>query len=306
MDFPVTTRIDTDKCTGCGLCVEVCPSDTLSMRADESSGKMVAVITGEYSLQCDHCAAVCPEEAITLSNIEPRSLKLDTMPMPETYADTTLEPAEFIHLIHQRRSCREYRKKPLSRDVLSDLVKIGTMAPSGTNCQLWTFTLLNSHDSVTRLGEAIGHFFRLFNKIAKFPPVRLLSKVLPRDPIGLYNREFHERVARALREYDEHGRDRLFYGAPSVILVGSKPGGSTPKEDALLAAQNILLAAHAMGLGTCLIGLAVEAIRIDPRIRRLLELGPSEQIHAVITVGYPKVHYHRPAGRRHVTPRWFE
>ena len=42
-----------------------------------------------------------------------------------------------------------------------------------------------------------------------------------------------------------------------VRFVATAPGASSPKEDALLASQNILLAAHAMGLGTCLIGFAV-------------------------------------------------
>ena len=49
-------------------------------------------------------------------------------------------------------------------------------------------------------------------------------------------------------EWEQNGRDLLFHGATAVIVVASKPGGSNPKEDALLATQNILLAAHSMGL----------------------------------------------------------
>jgi len=89
-------------------------------------------------------------------------------------------------------------------------------------------------------------------------------------------------------------------------VVGSAPGGSCPAEDALLAAQNILLAAHALGLGTCLIGFAVSAMRKDRRIQLLLKIPREESVHAVIAVGHPAVTYQRPAGRKKAVLRFAE
>jgi nitroreductase len=85
--------------------------------------------------------------------------------------------------------------------------------------------------------------------------------------------------------------------------VGSEPGASCPAEDALLATQNILLAAHAMGLGTCLIGFAVEAIRRDAGLKALLQIPPGERVFSAIALGWPDEAYVRPAGRRRVQPR---
>ena len=59
-DRNVTTLIDADRCVGCGLCTVVCPMATLIIEG----GK--AIVRGTDSLNCDHCAAACPTEAIHL------------------------------------------------------------------------------------------------------------------------------------------------------------------------------------------------------------------------------------------------
>jgi nitroreductase len=76
----------------------------------------------------------------------------------------------------------------------------------------------------------------------------------------------------------------------------------------LLATQNILLAAHSMGLGTCLIGYAVAAMKKDPSIQQSIGIPSEEDIHAVIALGfgYPDEVYQKAAGRKKVTPRYFE
>jgi nitroreductase len=50
----------------------------------------------------------------------------------------------------------------------------------------------------------------------------------------------------------------------------------------LLAAQHMLLGAHALGLGTCLIGFAVSAMAHEPRLKDFLGIHRSESIYAVI------------------------
>ena len=52
--------VDVEKCTGCGLCVKVCPS--LVFKLDE---KKSTIIRGEGCNACGQCWAVCPEEAVS-------------------------------------------------------------------------------------------------------------------------------------------------------------------------------------------------------------------------------------------------
>jgi nitroreductase len=192
------------------------------------------------------------------------------------------------------------------RPVLEDLVKIGTTAPSGTNSQGWAFTTLASRAAVMKLGNAVGAFFKRINRMAENPLLRHGLRLIGRPELAGYYRDYHQSVAEGLADWEERGRDRLLHGATAAIIVGSIPRGSCPAEDALLATQNILLAAHAMGLGTCLIGFAVSAMQKDGRIKDLLKIPREENVHAVIAVGHPAVAYQRLAGRKKAVSRFVE
>ena len=48
----------------------------------------------------------------------------------------------------------------------------------------------------------------------------------------------------------------IFYHAPSLIVISASQTGPWALEDCSLAAENLMLAAHASGLGTCWIGFA--------------------------------------------------
>ena len=57
----VEIKIDSEKCTGCGTCVDVCPVGVYELR----EGKSVAVNVDEC-IVCRTCEAQCPENAITI------------------------------------------------------------------------------------------------------------------------------------------------------------------------------------------------------------------------------------------------
>jgi len=52
--------VDEKKCTGCGTCEEVCPSDAIKVVDDR------AKVDNEECLECGACVDECPEEALTM------------------------------------------------------------------------------------------------------------------------------------------------------------------------------------------------------------------------------------------------
>jgi nitroreductase/formate hydrogenlyase subunit 6/NADH:ubiquinone oxidoreductase subunit I len=301
IDRQVTTIIDQEKCIGCELCVKVCPSETISMQEGKAN------VTGDRSLQCGHCVAVCPVDAVRVDAIDKKSLSFNSFDLendwlPHGESDT----ARLVQLMASRRSCRNYTGQTVDRSVLEDLVKIGTTAPSGTNSQHWTFTIFPDRGAVIEFAQRIGAFFRNLNRMAEKRLMRKALKMIGKPALDNYYREYYPSAKEALQEWEQHGRDRLFHGATAVIVVASKPGGSCPMEDAMLATQNILLAGHSLGLGSCLIGYAVEAIRNDPTIKQFIKITAEETVYAVIALGHPDETYERLTGRKRFELRYYE
>ena len=297
METTVNTVVDADKCIGCGLCIKVCPYETLSM----VDGK--ARVTGATSLNCGHCAAVCPVEAIRVVSLQDLATK--TFAMEHTWlAHGKGDASRLVQLMASRRSCRNFLARPVAKDILEDLVTIGTMAPSGSNSQEWTFTILPDRAQMEALGRHIVAFFRRINRLAGIAPLRTALSLFGQKGLKNYYERYYTRIEQRLKDWETSGKDVLFHGAPALILVGSTAQASCPQEDALLATQNILLAAHSMGLGSCLIGFAVEAVRRDARIARALGLATGERIHAAIALGWPDERYATTAPRKKITPRY--
>lgn len=301
MGTTVHTVIDQEQCMGCGLCVRVCPDCTITMEG----GK--AAVTGQESLNCGHCQAVCPTGAIKVTSLPASAQSFATFKhaqrwMPHGWFDT----GELVRLMRSRRSCRNYLDEPVKREVLEDLVKVGITAPSGTNCQMWAFTIVPTRPAVVKVAERVLQFFNKLNRMAEKAWLRQGMKLMGKPELANYYQDYYEKVMEAQTQWAEDGKDRLFHGASALILVGSKPQATCASEDALLATGNILLGAHAMGLGSCLIGFAVEAMKQDPGVKDLLGIPAQETVYAVIALGHPDEKYVGLPGRRQAQPRYFE
>ncbi|MDY6792253.1 MAG: nitroreductase family protein [Thermodesulfobacteriota bacterium] len=293
LDRTVTTAIDREICIGCGECVKVCPQDTISLQNNK------ACITGDNSLVCDHCRAACVSGAVTVDGIDEslsvfEGFQAERKWLPHGKYDIV----GLVNLMQSRRSCRNYLEKPVEGTLLNDLVKIGITAPSGSNCQMWSFSILPNRSSVEALGVKIKRFYEKLNRLSENFWLRFLLKCAGKPELSWYYENYYQRIKEGLADWDEKGKDLLFHGAPAAILVAAKKEASCPSEDSLLATQNILLGAHALGLGTCLIGFAVSAMNRDRKICDLIKLPEDERVYAVIAVGYPDEKYIHVTGRK--------
>jgi nitroreductase len=132
--------------------------------------------------------------------------------------------------IFSRRAVRAYTPQKVDRETVLDLIRCAVQAPSAMNAQPWAFVVV---EGVSRL--------RHYSERSK---AHLLENLSTGDPLN------------DLRSVLLDPEMNIFYDAEMLVIICAKDHGSQAAEDCCLAAQNLMLMAHALGLGTCPIGLA--------------------------------------------------
>jgi nitroreductase len=102
------------------------------------------------------------------------------------------------------------------------------------------------------------------------------------------------------------GNDRLFYGAPAVLVLFASGLTHLAAASCNLAAMQILLAADPSGLGACFNGYGLTALVRDKQVRERVGIPKGYTPGAVIAFGQPAGRFHRvpPRNKRRVI--WFE
>ena len=161
------TPIINDNCTLCGDCINICPKNHIS--ADKNSVR----ITVEECMLCSHCYSVCNYDAISF---DPAVLKkVEFTHIKYNESNNKIDHENLINTFRTRRSIRKYKDINIEKNLLKDLVEFGITAPSGSNCQYWEFTILDTREKVFSLAQKIQNFFERINKLAKNPFIRYLT-----------------------------------------------------------------------------------------------------------------------------------
>lgn len=166
---------------------------------------------------------------------------------------------ELFDAIAERRSVREYLPQSPPEELIKRVVSAAVMAPSAVNRQPWTFTVVRDRSLLDRISrEAKAH-------MTGARPLRLPEHLYE----WLASEEFH-----------------VFYRAPALIVISAPAIDPWIAEDCALAAQNLMLAAHGFGLGSCWIGLSQPWLA-TPAGKQALGLAETQTPVAPIILGYP-------------------
>ncbi|MBS7556103.1 nitroreductase family protein [Ancylobacter dichloromethanicus] len=166
---------------------------------------------------------------------------------------------ELTEAIYGRRATRAFTGETVTRPVLERLVDAAIQAPSAVNEQPWDFVVIQNALLLDRISVA-----------AK-------AHMLEAMDSGTY--------PHWLRESMENPDFHIFYHAPALIVISVSAGGWAA-EHAALAAENLMLAAYAEGLGSCWIGFAQRWLETTEG-RRAIDVPEGFVPVAPIIIGHP-------------------
>lgn len=168
--------------------------------------------------------------------------------------------------IATRHSTRKFKEEPVPQEVLDKVIEAGRQAPSGKHKNQSRFVVIRKKEV---LQELIALVQQEFAKMEVTP-------------------ENDDNFGGAIRAAKKGGYV-FMYNAPVLIVVANKRDYGNKYADVSCAMQNMMLAANAVGLGSCWIN-QLRWLQDNPVLRAYLQklgMAEDEEVCASLSIGYP-------------------
>ncbi len=179
-----------------------------------------------------------------------------------------------MQILRSRRSVRRFTSRPVEREVITKLVDAARWAPSNHNRQAWRFVVIDDRATLTQLAEACR--VELAERLAALPALAAEYSQSLLDHAVFF--EHAPCLIFALHKRSMAVSAAMLQGLEEPALVSGEPISTA------LAVENLLLAAHALGLGACVMTAPLLAQRA---ITQLLALPRGYHPTCCIALGYP-------------------
>lgn len=282
-------RINTEMCTRCGLCVRVCKGAPLHMQEGEIRIDQTRIFG---CIGCGQCVAVCPQAAI---HVEGRDLtESDVIPLPPE--ETRASCQQLQALLLSRRSVRNFQNRPVEQELIDKILAAASTAPMGLPPSDVGVVVFNGRDKVQALRQDLLAALRRMRGF--FSPLML---ALMRPLMGREASEAMAAFAPVVASVYLHperyeNQDLFLYDAPLAMFFYAS--ACADPVDPIIPATYSMLAAHALGLGTCMLGVPAVLMKMNKGLRRKYCGKVSSNPGILIIFGHPEVQYCRALTRR--------
>lgn len=154
-----------------------------------------------------------------------------------------------IETIMTRRSVRKYQPQAVNRDTMQIIVECGINAPNAINRQAWEIRVVDNPEVIKKLTD-------------------LYVKDNP-------------------KEAENPNFINMFRNAPTVAFIANDTTFAYSPVDCGLMAENMILSAWSMGIGSCCLGGPARFMKSNPEANKYLqEMGFSENYDLLLCIGF--------------------
>jgi nitroreductase len=198
---------------------------------------------------------------------------------------------EVEDVILRRRSVRAFRNKQVPEYLVKRVLECGRFAPCAGNNQSWKFVVIRDPELIAEMTEYARKRAHLLSRLMEptYPGAftnKAVSSVVRAVMTRLAPSAMHPTGLSGLGLLGS-GALGLWHGAPTVILLlVDRRGTGNPSIDIGVAGQNMVIAAHSMGLGTCWVSFSI-LLEQSFKYRRLLDIHYPMRLASSIALGFP-------------------
>ncbi|HEX9675519.1 MAG TPA: nitroreductase family protein [Anaerolineales bacterium] len=185
---------------------------------------------------------------------------------------TAIGLPELQVLLRSRRSVRRFRPDPIDPALIRGLLEAARWAPSPHNRQPWRFVVLQEADNRQRLAQAMGERLRA-ERLADGADPQAVQADVSRSYDRITGAPLAVLLCMTLEQMDRYPDARRSRAERRMAVQG-----------VAMAGQNLLLAAHAAGLGACWICAPLFAPEV---VRQVLELPEDWDPQGLVVLGWP-------------------
>lgn len=170
----------------------------------------------------------------------------------------TANPMEnpVIETIMARRSIRAYKPEAVEREIMNQIVKCGINAPNAMNAQPWEVRIVDNPEFIEGC-------------------TKLFVERMKQDP-------------RRAKMVEDPSFRNMFRNAPTVVFIAINDGRFSSIDCGLMA-QNMMLAAKSLGIGSIALGSPVDFFQseVAAEYYKKLDIPDTHTLALVLGFGYP-------------------
>jgi nitroreductase/NAD-dependent dihydropyrimidine dehydrogenase PreA subunit len=248
--------LDKGKCKKCGLCIDRMKGYCIS------ENDSFPVFDESLCNTCQKCVSICPFQAIMVNNKYSEKVILTQV----------INPDDLYKLFERRRSIKKFTTKPLSKEVICQVVSVAKFAPNqNKNIDIH---IIDDQGIIKAIDEcSVLYVKRIYNILFRFRMIEAIIKIFYKDI---------ETIKRKM----EHGSFKrvIYENAQVIVILSGNKHIAVTQNSAHYMLSTIMYMAESLGIGSCLMDSVCLALNNSKKIKRYLKI--NNNVLGVLILGY--------------------